>query len=176
MCVLFFFFNIYLFIWLQQVFVVACRFFSCGIQLLGCSMWSPVPWPGIELQPPALRAWSLSHWTTREVPYACVLKAPQTLFSMPHWLDLGICPFLDQSLRKWKSLSRVRLFATSSTIQSMEFSRPEYWSWVAFAFSRDLPNPGIKLRSPTLQVDSLLAEPPGKPSHWEKGLELPQGA
>ena len=32
------------------------------------------------------------------------------------------------SKRKWKWLSRVRLFATAWTIQSMEFSRPEYWS------------------------------------------------
>ena len=30
--------------------------------------------------------------------------------------------------------------------------------WVAFPFSRDLPNPGIKPRSPTLWVDSLPAE------------------
>ena len=29
---------------------------------------------------------------------------------------------------KWKSLNRVQLFATPWTIQSMEFSRPEYWS------------------------------------------------
>ena len=35
--------------------------------------------------------------------------------------------------------------------------------WVAFPFSRDLPNPGIKLRSPTMQADSLPAEPQGKP-------------
>ena len=28
----------------------------------------------------------------------------------------------------WKSLSHVQLFAVPSTIQSMEFSRPEYWS------------------------------------------------
>ena len=35
--------------------------------------------------------------------------------------------------------------------------------WVAFPFSRGLPNPGIKLRSPVLQADSLLAEPQGKP-------------
>ena len=35
--------------------------------------------------------------------------------------------------------------------------------WVADPFSRDLPNPGIKPRSPALQVDSLLSEPPGKP-------------
>ena len=35
--------------------------------------------------------------------------------------------------------------------------------WVAILFSRDLPNPVIKPRSPTLQADSLLSEPPGKP-------------
>ena len=34
--------------------------------------------------------------------------------------------------------------------------------WVAFHFSRDLPNPGIKSRSLPLQVDSLPAEPQGK--------------
>ena len=35
--------------------------------------------------------------------------------------------------------------------------------WVAFPFIGDLPNPGIKPRYPTLQADSLPAEPPGKP-------------
>ena len=35
--------------------------------------------------------------------------------------------------------------------------------WVAFPFSGDLPNPGIEPRSPALQADSLLSEPPGKP-------------
>ena len=29
----------------------------------------------------------------------------------------------------------------------------------------DLPNPGIEPRSPALQVDSLPAEPPGKPKN-----------
>ena len=44
-----------------------------------------------------------------------------------------------------------------------EFSRPEYWSGKPFPSPGDLPNPGIEPRSPTLQVDSLPAEPPGKP-------------
>ena len=35
---------------------------------LSCSMWGLVPWPGIELRLPTLGVWSLSHWTTREVP------------------------------------------------------------------------------------------------------------
>ena len=41
--------------------------------------------------------------------------------------------------------------------------------WAAFPFSRDLPNPGIKPRSPTLQVDSLPAEPQGKPKNTRVG-------
>ena len=40
----------------------------------------------------------------------------------------------------------------------MEFSRPEYWSGLPFPSPRDLPNPGIKPRSPALQVDSLPTE------------------
>ena len=35
--------------------------------------------------------------------------------------------------------------------------------WVAFPFIRDLPNPGIKPKSHTVQADSLPAEPQGKP-------------
>ena len=45
----------------------------------------------------------------------------------------------------------------------MEFSRPEYWSGQPFPSPGDLPNPGIEPRYPTLQPDSLPAEPPGKP-------------
>ena len=45
----------------------------------------------------------------------------------------------------------------------MEFSRPEYWSGELFPSPGDLLNPGIEPRSPALQVDSLPAEPPGKP-------------
>ena len=48
-------------------------------------------------------------------------------------------------------------------MQSMGFSRPESWSGWPFSSPGDLPNPGIEPRSPTLQVDSLPAEPPGKP-------------
>ena len=36
----------------------------------------------------------------------------------------------------------------------------------------DLPNPGIKPRSPTLQVDSLPSEPPGKPLEWPSSRSL----
>ena len=44
----------------------------------------------------------------------------------------------------------------------IEFSRPEYWSGKLFPSPGDLPNLGIEPRSPTLQADSLPAEPQGK--------------
>ena len=45
---------------------------------------------------------------------------------------------------------------------SMDFSRQEYWSRVPCPSPGDLPDPGIELRSPTLQAGSLPSEPPGK--------------
>ena len=72
-------------------FVAVCRFLraeapghpssgvgASGLRALGapgpcstgsvCGMWVLVFQPGIEPGPPVLRVWSLSHWTTREVP------------------------------------------------------------------------------------------------------------
>ena len=50
----------------------------------------------------------------------------------------------------------------------MGFSREEYWSGFPRPPPADLPDPGIEPRSHTLQADSLLSEPPGKPrANWE---------
>ena len=59
----------------------------------------------------------------------------------------------------------VRLFATLSPVASqaplsMGFSRQEYWSRLICPPPGDLPDPGIKPRSPALQADSLPL------SHW----------
>ena len=51
----------------------------------------------------------------------------------------------------------------------MEFSRPEYWSGKPFPSPGDLPNQGIEPWSPTLQTDSLPAEPQGKPKNTGVG-------
>ena len=40
---------------------------------------------------------------------------------------------------------------------------------LSFPSPGDLPNPGIKPRSPTLQADSLPSEPPGKPKNTRVG-------
>ena len=58
----------------------------------------------------------------------------------------------------------------------MGFSRQEYWSGLPFPSPGEFPNPRIELRSPALQADSLLSEPPGKPKNTGVGsLSLLQG-
>ena len=46
---------------------------------------------------------------------------------------------------------------------SMEFSWLEYWSGLPLSSPGDLSNPETEPRSPALQVNSSLSEPPGKP-------------
>ena len=62
-----------------------------------------------------------------------------------------------------KSLNGVQLFASYELLPTMllgpwGFSRQEYWSGLPFPSLGDLPDPGIKPGSPTLQADSLPSE------------------
>ena len=62
---------------------------------LSCGLWDLVPWPGIEPVPPALGAWSPSHWIAREVPLKhflifCPVVAYGGLSSTRWPLTLGV--------------------------------------------------------------------------------------
>ena len=69
-----------------------------------------------------------------------------------------------------KSLSHVRLFATTWTVAyqaplSMGFSRQEYWNGLPFPFSGDFPDPEIELMSPASPASAdrfFTTETPGK--------------
>ena len=56
-------------------------FIYLPVQVLSCGMWGLVPPPGIKPQPPALRAQSLSHWTTREIPWYFIFESPHVTAS-----------------------------------------------------------------------------------------------
>ena len=59
-----------------------------------------------------------------------------------------------------------RLFATPwTTAHQSSLSLQEYWSRLPFPSPGDLPDPGIKSRSPALQADSSPSEPRGKPPY-----------
>ena len=75
-------------------------------------------------------------------------------------------------------LSCVRLFVTPRTVArqaplSMGFPRKEYWSGLPFPPPGDLPNPGIKPRSPAspaLAGGFFTTEPPGQSDRQEVDL------
>ena len=65
--------------WESSVFIAAFEIFSGSI--VPCGMWDLIPRPGIEPASPLLQAWSLCHWTTREVPPASLFLTPATLLT-----------------------------------------------------------------------------------------------
>ena len=75
---------------------------------------------------------------------------------MKEWMSLGML------VCKHTQLCSILCDSLDYTVH--EILQARILEWVAFPFSKDLPNPGIKPRSPTLQEDSLPAEPPGKPN------------
>ena len=81
-----------------------------------------------------------------------------------------MCSGMSNSMRVKVKVSRVRLCVTPWTIESMEFSRPEYWS--GFPSPGDLPNPGIKPRSPALQAGFLPAKSNSVRPHRRQPIRL----
>ena len=68
------------------------------------------------------------------------------------------------------------LYVACQAPLSMEILQTRILEWVAMPSSRGSSQPGIKPRSPTLQVDSLPSEPPGKHMNTGVGsLSLLQG-
>ena len=64
--------------------------------------------------------------------------------------------------------SHVQHFVTLWTVDhqaplSVGILQARIWEGLPCPPPGDLPNPGIQLRSPALEADSLLSEPPGKP-------------
>ena len=107
-------------------------------------------------------------WITRESDvldrgtHCLVLEGQPHSFLTPFCQDTAMSLI---NIWKWKRKlpSCVWLFATPWIVQSMEFSRPEYWSGLPSPSPGDLPTPGIEPMSPTWQVDSSSPEPQGKP-------------
>ena len=83
-CVLFIYLKIFIYLFTLAVPGLCCSTWDlrssmrdlwlqhAGSFLVAACLRDLAPQPGVEPGPPALGAWSLTHWTTREVP-ACVL-------------------------------------------------------------------------------------------------------
>ena len=87
------------------------------------------------------------------------------------WKDWILCTGIVILTVKLKLLSRVRLFVTpwKSPRNSPGQNTGVGSHSLLQEIFRDLPNSRIKSKSPTLQEDSLPAEPPGKPKNTGVG-------
>ena len=83
------------------------------------------------------------------------------------WIFFALVNLTTQAEREWKSFCHVWL-CHPMNIQSMKFFRPEYWSGKLFSSPRDLPNPGIKPRSPRPQVYQLRHTEATGNTGWKK--------
>ena len=135
--------------------------------------WSGLPFPSPgNLANPEIKPGSPALWADTLpfeppgnplIPVQCLL-----IFFLVDFSEECMCQrYLTCIFSSVQSLSHVRLFATPRTIAyqaplSMGFSRQEYWSGLPCPSPRDLPDPGIEPRSPTLWADTLPSEPPGK--------------
>ena len=80
------------------------------------------------------------------------------------WQLVDVSSYSWSTHEKWSCFSRFWLFATPWTIACqappcMGFSKQEHWSGLPFPSPVDLPDPGIKSGSPSVQADALPFEP-----------------
>ena len=160
--VLLYFYTHYLGRFLKFLFIFAytgspllCRLFctlseqgllpSCGVHVSHCGGLS------------CCGAWALGHWASTVAACGRSSFGSQAL----QHSSLGLsCSAAWKIFPESESLSCDSLW-TPRAIQSMEFSRPGYWSGWLFASPGYLPRPGIEPKSPALQADFLPSEPPG---------------
>ena len=69
--------------------------------------------------------------------------------------------------KKTHTFSHIQFFSTPRTVVcqatlSMRFPRQEYWNGLPFPSLGDIPDPGVKPKSPALAGEFFTTEPPGK--------------
>ena len=89
-----------------------------------------------------------------------------------NWTLLAIFPIFILLLSERLPVMSNSWTVASQAPLSMGFSRPEYWSGLPRPSPGGLPNSGIELGSPALQANSLLIEPPGKPTKGKESLKV----
>ena len=115
-----------------------------------------------------INAWKESFKRTKKVTEGGILEVNLNYLlrnrkkSIFHCVRAKLLSHIWQFVIPWTVACQSPLF--------MGFSRQEYWSGLPCPPPQDLPNPGIKLRSPALKADSLPSDPPGMPVfHFEEG-------
>ena len=146
---------------MQDLLAAACELFSCSI-------WDLVPWLGIEPGPHALKAQSVSHWTTREVPNFCFFSQSVYFLFFSELLCLTLCSFFVSVKRgNWRSRRKhwvysLGLFTFLHLRGHWTCPHHCYLSWTIVVTSVDLP---------AATADLLLSTVHPAASHIQQDME-----
>ena len=99
------------------------------------------------------------NWTECTLKGDCKSYEVEDLIVYPLMSLLSCSPMSNSLATPWTAALQAPL--------SMGFPRQENWSGLLFPSSRDLPNPGIKPKSPVLAGRFFTTEPP-----WKPGISL----
>ena len=142
---------------------------SCGMWTLICSMWDPVPWPGIETGPPALGAGVLST-DTKEV-LVCFFSASATSFWLLSFLlslEIKKCEFSKCLVLLWLLMGRSywmyfwNVFSKFSFVEQRQYAQHCHgptWGMVAMSAAAAAKS----LQSCPTLCDPVDGSPPGSP-------------
>lgn len=118
--------------------ILHLRSLLVGNRGLICSMWDLVSWPGIKPGTPALRTWSLSHWSTREASdllYYFCKDGIWLLFEVRSWASNF------QKLNFRSKATKIRAVITWWAVFPLPIIFPHYWGKALGI------NQGIQVRS-----------------------------
>ena len=116
--------------------ILFCFSFPSATSKLISHFWNPVVHTFVKV---------LIKWVTNNLLWHQPESKGNIWLKYLTWLNWVILISTFEKI-KWKSLSPVRLFVTPWTIQSVEFSRPEYWSSLSLLqgmFPPQRSNPGL---------------------------------
>ena len=140
------------------------------------------PWTVALQAPLSVRFSRQEYWSGLPFPSSGDLPNPGSKTTSPALQAFPPLSLRGSPLdRVVQSLSRVQLFMTPWTVARqaplfMGVLQAGILEWLLCPLPGELPNPGIKTRYLSLQVDSLLSESPGKPKSIGAGsLSILQG-
>ena len=109
----------------------------------------------------------LSKWGQSSFPNGSFNTSFQETLTFPTMAMVSVC-LVAQSRLTFVTLWTI----VHQALLPMGFSRQEHYSGLPCLPPGDLPDSGIKPRSPALQADSLPSELPGKPMAMVRGVHM----
>ena len=138
---------------------------SAGVTEVSSALWVGLGYGGRSCLFSSCNAGCMGGYGYTGLSLTLIEISPKLFLSSPEIfsiIETVSCSVVSNSLQPPRTV-------VSHVSLSMEFSRQEYWSGLAYPSPEDLLDPGIKPGSLAFQAESLPSAPPGKPKNTGEG-------